>query len=68
MADEQKLREKIEDLNEMRALVKRDLEKLEEKKHSLKPEKYERLKGKYERRIDKIRHKIKQLEDQLHHH
>lgn len=68
MADEHKLREKIEDLNEMRALVKRDLEKLEEKKHALKKEKYEKLKEKYEKRIDKIRHKIKQLEEQLHHH
>ncbi len=56
---------KIEDLNETRAMIRKDLRDLEERKHKMTEKKYEHLKGRYDEKLEKIKEKIHELEGSL---
>lgn len=58
--------EKIEDLNQRRAIIDDDLRALKQRKPELSDRKYDRLKKKYERKKEKIRQKIRKLEEKIH--
>ncbi|MGC9307247.1 MAG: hypothetical protein ACP5FL_00555 [Thermoplasmatota archaeon] len=57
--------EKIEDLNQQRAIIDEDLRSLKQRKAELSDRKYERLKSKYERKKEKIKQKIRKLEEKI---
>ena len=57
--------EKIEDLNQQRAIIDDDLRSLKQRKEELSDRKYERLKSKYEQKKEKIKQKIRKLEKQI---
>ncbi len=56
---------KIEDLNETRAMIRKDLRDLEERKHKMTEKRYEHLKGRYDEKLEKIKEKIHELEGSL---
>ena len=60
-----KIMYKIEDLNETRAMIRKDLRDLEERKHKMTEKKYEHLKEKYDEKLEKIKEKIHELEGSL---
>ncbi|MGC9554761.1 MAG: hypothetical protein ACP5EK_05565 [Thermoplasmatota archaeon] len=61
-----KLMEKIEDLNQQRSLAHHDLKNLEARKQDIPEKKYQRLKAKYKKKEDKIRQRIRELEEEVH--
>ncbi len=63
----QKIIDKIEDLNQTRASVRRSLQSLEEKRKEFSEKKYERLKERHTKKLEKIKEKIHELEGKLSH-
>ena len=60
-----KLIEKIEELNQYRAMIHNDFKNLEERKKIMPIKKYERLEKRYQKREEKIKQKIRSLEKDL---
>lgn len=58
--------EKIEDLNQRRAMIDDDLRSLKRRRKELSDKKYDRLKHKYERKKEKIKEKIRKYEEKIH--
>ena len=65
--ERKKIIDKIEDLNQTRAMLHRTIESLEDKKGKISEKKYEKLKKRYAEKHDKIRSKIHELEMKLKH-
>ncbi|MBS3772763.1 MAG: hypothetical protein KGY55_01015 [Candidatus Thermoplasmatota archaeon] len=57
--------EKIEDLNQQRAIIDDDLRSLKQRRKELSDKKYDRLKKKYERKKEKIKQKIRKYEEKI---
>lgn len=60
-----KIIDKIEDLNQSRASLRRSLLSLEEKRENCSEKKYEKLRLKYSIKMEKIKKRIHELEEKM---
>jgi hypothetical protein len=64
-AKKRKLVEKLEELNQRRAMIHHDFQSLKERKKGVPPKKYQRLIEKYHKKEEKIKQKIRSVEEEL---
>jgi len=60
-----KLVDRLDDLNQRRAMIHSDLKKLELRKNELPENKYQRIQEKYKKREEKIKQKIRTIEEDM---